>query len=634
MSLEELGEKIHEPGYQPPQIPASPYTPEGHPDTAAAPDHTQETKAWSDTARDTALLASLEEGSVSFWAANKRKISYGLAVLALFLIIVGIGLRLRGMVYTAGAVSVSISGPSEVKSNETVVYKFLYANPNWTTLRDAEIVVSYPSTFRPDPGAHWTVNGAQAHASLGEVEGGERGSIELRGTFVALQRQSGALTAILRYTPGGRSRLDTSDRLALSIASSPLVLNVGAPIEVGNNQSVEYTIEYRNNSPDALDNVRIVLEYPAGFQLADATPKPSEGQAVWQLGILAPNAGGSIKVRGLLEGERDEVKHFTARLGKPLGDGSLMVLAETSKVTRIVTSPLSVAQTVNGVREASAEPGAALNFDVTFRNDGDIGVRDLILTIDLDPNVVDVNQLERDAGAYNSAKKQLTVRAADLPALARLAPGASGQYQYTVPVRTDLAARDMKNVVVETVARVDSPDIPTPIGANKVIASNTARVKVISHVALQWSGGYTFEGTTNTGPVPPVAGEETTYTLQVTVSSSLNDITNARMTASLPSGVRLIGKRSADEAVVFNERSGEMVWTIGTVEPGASRKRTLTYQVGVTPDTSQSGRDLVLERDIVFTGHDAFVGSDIELHDQPITVGLDAESAHDGAIKQ
>jgi hypothetical protein len=145
-----------------------------------------------------------------------------------------------------------------------------------------------------------------------------------------------------------------------------------------------------------------------------------------------------------------------------------------------------------------------------------------------------------------------------------------------------------------------------------VIASDTIYVKVGALVAVNLKGYYQDASLPNTGPIPPVVEQETTYTLHLSLDNSSNDLTDARAVISLPTNVTY--KRNSfpkSETIVWNERTNELVWEVGTVS--SSTKRELAVQIGVIPGANQINQDITLANKAVFTATDSFTKEDIRI---------------------
>lgn len=626
MSLEELNEKIHNPNFELGEKHETlPYTPETLAKGSVSPHApTDPRKEW------TPLRSSQEETihivPVDPKQARRKKFLLIFGGLALLLLLGGVIFKIETMRFAVSKVSLSMTGPKDIKSNTKTTFILAYENKNSTNLENASLIVNYPSSFHPEMGTDWKGSGAQVTLALGTIAPGAQKKVELPGSFSSSEKQLGVFQTRLHFSPAGeKNELDITSEWSLSIGSSPLVLNVDGPVGVGNGQIVEYRIEYRNESQETFDGMRLILDYPAGFHFKSSDPVPSEGDHIWYVGNITIRGTGTFTIRGVMSGSQDEVKSLALHLGKMTPDGNFLSFAEGEKITRIIASPLSISQTVNGLPEASVLAGQVLHYNITFKNNGDIGLRNLILSIDLDPTYLYMKGLDLLHGTYNASQKQIVFRASDMPELARLEPGQGGEVKFSVPVKDDIpeAASHGKNITIETTARIDSPDVPTPIGANKVVASNVTQVKVLSEESLNVNGYYYDTAMPNTGPIPPQVGQETTYTFHVGLSSTLNAITDTKVVIALPSNVRYIGTRSPEsETTSFSSRSGELVWTVGTLSAGEEGNRELIFQVGITPDTSLVGKVPRLINSAVMSGKDNFVDQDVHLERKEKTTQL------------
>ena len=148
------------------------------------------------------------------------------------------------------------------------------------------------------------------------------------------------------------------DTLAVVI-SGPTMVSLGAP--------VTYTIEYKNNDTVAMNNVRLNINYPAGFVLAKSSVLATNAkQNEWALGTLAPRASGALTLTGAefaplgaSESWRVFIKY------SPTNFKSELQTAATLAIT-LATSPLSLA--LAGPDTASL--GQAVAYVFTVKNTG------------------------------------------------------------------------------------------------------------------------------------------------------------------------------------------------------------------------------------------------------------------------
>ena len=115
--------------------------------------------------------------------------------------------------------------------------------------------------------------------------------------------------------------------------------------------------------------------------------------------------------------------------------------------------------------------------------------------------------------------------------------------------------------------------------------------------------------------MPPKAEVETRYAIVLSITNTTNAINAGKVTATLPSYVRLVGNHylPATEKVNFNGTTGTFTWDVGPIAPGVglngTAPRRVVIEVGLTPSTSQIGTEPVIVQDIKLTGTDALTGT-------------------------
>lgn len=559
------------------------------------------------------------------FARLPKKVALLLGGIALTLIAAGVIFKAGGWLFAPENVQVTMTGPKRAESNESVEYIIRYENNNWVDLDEAELILTYPEMFRIAEGSGFEVSATRAVLPLGTVKKSSLNSVTIKGSFQSLQDQVALFTATLRAAPAGvASRVDTEYQYSIAVESSAIIVELGVPSQAGDGQFVDYVATYRNESTETVQNLQLVIDYPIGFTYREATPPPSKDKNVWNIPPLAPGGSSTVAVRGIVQGAQGDVKRVLAKVGVPQGDGSILSYAEIERQTRIDASPLAILQRIGSDDRKSVAPGDLLPYRLMFRNDGDIGLRDLILTVELDPKYFDVANINfGSGGTYLAEKQQAVFRAGDREVLRLIEPGKSAEIDFSLPVRSDLVSYGKPNLEIESVARIDSPDVPTPIGANKIVASNRVTYKVETKPLFEMSG-YHFGAYENTGPIPPVVGYETTYTLNLRVASTINAVENARAVLSMPGQVRYLKTFKNDQgSVLYNDRTGEISWNIGTIDSGATNGVGLSIQIGFLPDPSLGGKDEArLVNSVTITGKDVWTGNNLEGGFLPMTTNL------------
>jgi hypothetical protein len=169
---------------------------------------------------------------------------------------------------------------------------------------------------------------------------------------------------------------------------------------------------------------------------------------------------------------------------------------------------------------------------------------------------------------------------------------------------------------------------------NKIIAGNAMNMKLDSKLLLSVKGYYKDPNITNSGPIPPKVGQDTTYTIHWIVGDVSNDISNATVEAVLPTGVTMTGTVYPENTnITYNERNNSIVWEIGNMSAGTgtlSGSQEASFQIKVTPAPSQAGDMMSLLKPSVFKAKDLFTGEDLSANVDGKTTQLSEDSSLDG----
>jgi uncharacterized repeat protein (TIGR01451 family) len=571
-----------------------------------------------------------EGGPVDLWAekgqglGQEERKAVRIGVWALFsilgVIVVLLGaFLLKQALYSDTKISVAITGPKDARSGKLLTYEIAYSNDNWLDLKNASIRLTYPENFKPEETANLKSEGPTAGIiPLGNISSHGSGKVVLNGRMYSPKGALIYLKADLVYSPSSLSvQFVSKSQIGISVSSSPIAVEVIAPQNVSTGDEVNYLVTYKNEGNETFENLRIRAEYPEGFSFASSEPSPFEANNIWYVGSMAPGQSGKIVIAGKLEGNRDQTKKVGISAGI-VENGNFVSMSDEEAVTRIVSSPLSISQTVNGLGNLNVNAGQNLAFTINYRNNGSTGLRDVIVTEKLDSPALDYTTLNKEGGSYDERNKIITWKASDYPQLKNLKPGDGGEIRFMIRVKDVIPVNGSndKNFVVSSLAKIDSPDIPTPISMNKIVSGNRMDMKLNSKLVLDVKGYYTDPNIPNSGPIPPKIGQETTYTIHWIARNVSNDISGTRVEAFLPTSATATGKFfPGDGKVVYNERSNSIVWDIGGMDAGTgilSSPKEVSFQVRITPSPEQFGQEIGLLNESTITAKDLFTGENLK----------------------
>lgn len=556
-------------------------------------------------------------------AAKKKKILLVCAIIfSIVALIAGVTVYriIKSKAFFEDRVALAFQGPKEADSTQPVKYKLNFKNDNKVTLKDVEIILTYPENFQPTNNVNLKILNSTSSKFVLEddIKPRSEGSVELNGVFFAPKDFPLYLRADMKYVPSNGSKdFTVQGQYSVTISSSPVALDLVTAPEVSDGDVVEYVIDYKNPDTRPLKDIKIKVAYPDGFSFMQAEPVATENDSTWYVGILDSQQGGKIKIRGVQHGLKDETKTIKVSLGYVGKDGGFIVFAQKEQSIKITMPLLSITQSLQGVQGTNIGAGDSLTYVIKYQNNGDIGMRDAIVTAAISGSVLDFTKLSAEKGSFDAEKGLVSWRAADVPALANIEPKATGELRFSVPVKSNIPVQTAndKNFQVISVAKIDSPDIPTTIGANKIIGSNKLTLKLSSKTFLDVTGFYKDAQIQNSGPLPAKVGNSTTFVLHLAVASISNDLAEVKVATSLPAGIEWTGKIfPGNERVTFNERTRELVWIVGNVGAGTGAlvpKKEVSFQVSIKPQVNQVGQFFKLLNKAVLTGKDVFTGEEV-----------------------
>jgi len=539
----------------------------------------------------------------------------GLAVIGL--LIAG-ALWYRASSFSEERVTVEIVGVKDSESGKLLTYEILVKNNNRAKLQNTTLKMSYPENFKPQDNPNFTAQTPTTGTfSLGEIVSHGEKRIVFNARMYSPRGSLMYLKADLSYQPSTlSSQFISGAQLGINVNTTPISLEIVAPQNVSSGDEVNYLVNYKNIGEQPIEGLRIQAEYPGGFIFSKSEPAVFEGNSTWYIGSLSPGESGKVVITGKLEGGAAEVKNVKVVIGA-MDKGKFVSYNEEDADTKIVASPLVIFQTVNDVTSFNARSGEMLRFEINYKNNGKVGLRDSIVTASIDSPVLDYTTLDMDGGLYDSSTKTIMWKASDYPELANLQPNQGGVIKFSIKVNNVLPITSTKdkNFVISSLAKIDSPDVPTPISMNKIIAGNKLDIKLNSKLFLDVRGYYTDPNITNFGPVPPQVDQETTYTIHWIASNINNDISDAKVEAVLPTSVVMTGAKFPQDAnITYNERNNSISWTIGNMPAGTgviSSPKEVSFQVKIKPSINQVGQMVDLVGESTFTAKDLFTGDNL-----------------------
>lgn len=508
-------------------------------------------------------------------------------------------------------IMITVDAPVTAGSGDTVELLITVTNENPVALSGTLLSINFPEGTRsPDD-----VASALSHYSdtLGEIPAGGKVERTVRAVIFGAEGEQVALPVRFEYrTQGATVPFIKEVTHDFTVTTSPLSVSIGALSQVSAGQPFDIAVAVRSNAKAPIANAALVADYPPGFTVRVSTPSPVVA-SLFDLGTMQPGEEKVVRITGTLAGEdRDtRVVRFTTGTRTSTTAAALAVTYTTAEKAVIVEKPF-LAPTLTINRDTSASQtlarGEQVSGNLSFVNTLNVPIEDATVVVTLSGSGIEPGTISSANGFYRSSDATITFSKETLPALGRLGPGQTGNGSFAFTVLGG-AAGELRNPTVNvnisvSGRRMSERNVPTTVSS-----TITRALKVQTDLGLTTSlrrdGAFT-----NTGPVPPKADVETTYTVNWALTNSVNSVGGAVVSAVLPSYVRYTGQAfPVDASVSYNETTRTVTWNAGDVPAGTTKE--IQFQIALTPSASQRSTTPIVVQSATYAGTDRFTGERI-----------------------
>jgi hypothetical protein len=517
-------------------------------------------------------------------------------------------------------IDIAISGPPQIAGGEVTKLQIVITNRNKVSLELADLVITYPQGTRSP--TDFTTDFPSQRISLGSIEPGGTRQGTVSPVFAGSSGEHESVKVELEYRlAGSNSIFVASSQYDLTLGSSPITLSIDGNSQTVSGQPVEFTVTAASNANAPIKDVLVHVDYPFGFTFTSSDPK-AIADNLWSLGDLSPGDRKSLTLRGTLSGQSGDnrVFHVTA--------GTRANASATSITTPLAaqTFPLSISEPFLGLAvsinqktggDAVAAPGDAVTVNVTYQNNLATDITDAIIVARLSGLEIDGTSVHTTDGFFRSTDDTvLWDKNTTGGALSTLAPGDKGTVSFSFQMPSSDALKNITNPHLTISINAAGKRLAESGVPQNLQSAAQQTVRLATDLQMNAQALYYANPFGSSGPMPPKANSETTYALVFTITNSTNKLTDAKVTATLPSYVRWIGSYApSTEKLTFDQQTGVFTWNIGEIAPGVglggSAPRQIAIAVGLTPSTSQIGQQPVLVQHVTLTGIDVATGASI-----------------------
>ena len=513
-------------------------------------------------------------------------------------------------------ISIEVLGPTTITGGDTVPLSLTITNKNPVAINNVMVEVDFPDGTRnainvlaPYP---------RYNEDLGTLASGATVVRQIKAIVFGAAGQTLTLPVSLTYgTASSNAVFEKKSSYDLAISSTPLSVSVDSLTETVSGAPITFTATVRSNATIPLSNVVLTAASPFGFSITSSSVKQNDSSFL--IGTLSPGASKQVAITGILTGQNNEqrVFHFTVGTAKSAKDQTLAIPYMTQDTTVSIAAPfITTTLALNGDMSANSviTPGSLQNVSLSYANTLATTVTNASIVIMVTGGAIDYDSIKTTSGFYNSADHTIIFSKDTDPALASLAPGASGIGAFTfstLPV--GILSPTVTLAITVSGTRIGQTNVPEVVTTSAVKTAKVATMVGFTASTVHLSGPLT-----NTGPIPPTPNQATTYSVIWNAQNKGNTVAGGTVTATLPGYVSYTNVTAGAGTFSYNDVSHTLTWNTGDLAQGASAQG--VFQISLTPSTSQKGNAVPLTGVASFMGYDRFAGVNVSAEaDSPTT---------------
>ena len=518
-------------------------------------------------------------------------------------------------------IAFNISGNSTVSGGETMSFQIAITNQNTIAIEGATLIVKYPAGTRSviEP----IKNVYEERIEVGTLLPGEAKNIPLQVAVYGKENQQLEIKSTLEYRLVGSDGTfyKEADPFRFQIISSPIILQVSSVRKVAAGQTVEIKLSAKSNTNKTLKDVLITATYPGGFSYKDASPDPIYNQNVWKITELKPEETEIITITGVINGLTNEGLVIDFSAGAAETDNQFIVgsLLADARVEFVLEQPfIAVGIDIAGDTDGTVvlEQGRSSNVLVNIKNTLDESVYDMVVEVVPSGNALSAGSIESRKGFYDSNKGLVRFDVSNTPEFVQVEPGESRNLAFSInpePNQNTASFSIAVNVYAKRIADTSAQQ--------QLVGTIAAEARYASAALVTSKNSHTG------GPLPPVAGQKTTYKITLSAQGGSNNLTNTIVTTSLPGYVEWKNDYTAPGLVEYNPVSRQIYWNVGDINGGSTKD--LVFAIDLLPSTSQVGINPILVNTQYLKATDRFTNTPVEALGLSVPAEIPEESGYE-----
>ena len=494
---------------------------------------------------------------------------------------------------SAANIDIALDLKPYVEGGENVPLLIEIKNRNLLPLYNASLVITYKKGLSSQNESEEI----REKIDLGAIQKGESKTQEKSVQFFGSEAEAKDVDIKLEYKVAGSNAVFSKTAKAQTIIKTPSVsVRLDGPSSLYQGQSGTYTVNIKNNTSITTTPFVAVISFPESFNIDSAEPKLSSKETFWSFEGLKTGESKQIKVTGYFSSNNSKEKrtiHATVGVSQNNSKNISTVYSSDMKDISLSTSPIKLTLTGgDGISSGYLKYGDRTSFILTYKNESNSVLRNVELNVHVSGSAPVINSVsDDDTGYYDSIKQIITWRKETLPTLGTLQPGADGSVRFYVPIVSKGVNLPDLRIGVTSFADLNTErDTTSSISGTWIVKGS---------ISLNAATTYKSSPFTNTGPVPPKANTETTYTLKLSASTQ-NKLEDAKVSFRLPIYVNWKNIYTEGKDIVYDEKLKTVTWNIKDMSTGQTENADIL--LSVTPSQTHVGKSPAITSGIVFEG--------------------------------
>lgn len=448
-------------------------------------------------------------------------------------------------------------------------------NRNQVALEEATLTLMY----KEGTGAQDEQEKIQVKKDLGTVASGGLNKQDFQIRLFGSEAESRDITVKLEYlVKGSNAKFSKVAVTQVILKSPPITVKIDGPSLLSAGQLGTYTITAANTTGTTSEPSLLMLTLPTNFKVDSTSPSPSSRGMVWQIPALPAGGTSTIMLTGALSGNQGETATIKAILGSIGGSVNEVGVVYSSNTfdIKLRTSPLTFVMQLDTERGGgeSLRYGDKAVLSIRYKNGSQTPLTNTEITLRIAGDAALIKQITADRGYYDSANGTITWNKATMPELASVAPGTEGVLTINIPIVTK--GTNSPKLALTLTGKGTSSE------TNDVVATVSKTYVVQGSASVSASTHYKTSPFQNSGPIPPQANVETTYSVHLIVSAQ-NALQSARVSFLLPAYVTWRNVTTDPSKIAYDSKTRTVTWNIGALDAG----KTTATDIGVSVRPSQ-----------------------------------------------